>query len=160
MMCGLWRWWTVDDRWLEELDTVPCDKGLLPLCIRTRSLLKPRGCLFKSRMFVSIKEKWGNKIQKRNVWFGDAGYRSPYLSHAKRALYHLSYIPMLCWIDYHLFINNIFCIRLKAYVGVLGWSSLFELKELGWNRLLEIDDFSISYFNCKVTVIWPIQGIS
>ncbi len=24
---------------------------------------------------------------------GDAGYRSPYLSHAKRALYHLSYIP-------------------------------------------------------------------
>ena len=27
--------------------------------------------------------------------FGDAGYRSPYLSHAKRALYHLSYIPLL-----------------------------------------------------------------
>ena len=26
---------------------------------------------------------------------GDAGYRSPYLSHAKRALYHLSYIPWL-----------------------------------------------------------------
>ena len=24
---------------------------------------------------------------------GDAEYRSPYLSHAKRALYHLSYIP-------------------------------------------------------------------
>ena len=29
---------------------------------------------------------------------GDAGYRSRYLSHAKRALYHLSYIPY--W-DYH-----------------------------------------------------------
>ena len=27
--------------------------------------------------------------------FGDAGYRSPYLSHAKRALYHLSYVPQL-----------------------------------------------------------------
>jgi hypothetical protein len=27
--------------------------------------------------------------------FGDAGYRSPYFSHAKRALYHLSYIPYL-----------------------------------------------------------------
>ncbi|KAF8021708.1 hypothetical protein BT93_G1991 [Corymbia citriodora subsp. variegata] len=26
---------------------------------------------------------------------GDAGYRSPYLSHAKRALYHLSYIPLM-----------------------------------------------------------------
>ena len=35
---------------------------------------------------------------------GDAGYRSPYLSHAKRALYHLSYIPLgftLCsqWLE-------------------------------------------------------------
>ena len=25
---------------------------------------------------------------------GDGGYRSPYLPHAKRALYHLSYIPV------------------------------------------------------------------
>ena len=32
--------------------------------------------------------------------FGDAGYRSPYLSHAKRALYHLSYIPCyISWVD-------------------------------------------------------------
>ena len=28
--------------------------------------------------------------------FGDGGYRSPYLSHAKRALYHLSYVPLPC----------------------------------------------------------------
>ena len=27
--------------------------------------------------------------------FGEAGHRSPYLSHAKRALYHLSYIHMI-----------------------------------------------------------------
>ena len=27
--------------------------------------------------------------------FGDAGHCSPYLSHAKRALYHLSYIPVI-----------------------------------------------------------------
>ena len=27
--------------------------------------------------------------------FGDAGHRSPYLSHAKRALYHMSYIPIV-----------------------------------------------------------------
>ena len=26
---------------------------------------------------------------------GEVGHRSPYLSHAKRALYHLSYIPMI-----------------------------------------------------------------
>ena len=31
----------------------------------------------------------------RLLWkIGDAGHRSPYLSHAKRALYHLSYIPV------------------------------------------------------------------
>ena len=30
--------------------------------------------------------------RKKNV-YGDGGYRSPYLSHAKRALYHLSYVP-------------------------------------------------------------------
>ena len=33
-----------------------------------------------------------NKESK--VCFGDAGYRSPCLSHAKRALYHLSYTPV------------------------------------------------------------------
>ena len=33
------------------------------------------------------------KITKNII--GDAGYRSPYLSHAKRALYHLSYIPFV-----------------------------------------------------------------
>ena len=27
------------------------------------------------------------------MYFGGAGYRSRYLSHAKRALYHLSYAP-------------------------------------------------------------------
>ena len=37
-----------------------------------------------------------NKIElsKPRNYFGDAGHRSPYLSHAKRALYHLSYIPV------------------------------------------------------------------
>ncbi|QHN93348.1 uncharacterized protein DS421_17g591900 [Arachis hypogaea] len=35
---------------------------------------------------------------------GDAGYRSPYLSHAKRALYHLSYIPT-CTHLMHLYVT-------------------------------------------------------
>ena len=34
-------------------------------------------------------------VIKNNDKNGDAGYQSPYLSHAKRALYHLSYIPIL-----------------------------------------------------------------
>ena len=33
------------------------------------------------------------RIRQKGTAIGDAGYRSPYLSHAKRALYHLSYIP-------------------------------------------------------------------
>ena len=36
---------------------------------------------------------------------GDAGYRTPYLSHAKRALYHVSYIP-ICWLLQFNFILN------------------------------------------------------
>ena len=37
------------------------------------------------------------KKKKKKVTFlnGEVGYRSPYLSHAKRALYHLSYIPVV-----------------------------------------------------------------
>ena len=35
------------------------------------------------------------RIIESSKFFGDAAQRSPYLSHAKRALYHLSYIPVL-----------------------------------------------------------------
>ena len=35
----------------------------------------------------------GNIKKIKNVITGEVGYRSQYLSHAKRALYHLSYIP-------------------------------------------------------------------
>jgi hypothetical protein len=34
--------------------------------------------------------------------FGEAGYRSQYLSHAKRALYHLSYIPSHTYAHTHI----------------------------------------------------------
>ena len=35
------------------------------------------------------------KCAKEQKGAGDGGYRSPYLSHAKRALYHLSYVPIV-----------------------------------------------------------------
>ena len=35
-----------------------------------------------------------NRIVEASKTFGDAGHRSPYLSHAKQALYRLSYIPV------------------------------------------------------------------
>ena len=37
--------------------------------------------------------KQRHKDKKVRIIFGGAGYRSRYLSHAKRALYHLSYAP-------------------------------------------------------------------
>ena len=40
---------------------------------------------------------------------GDAGHRSPYLSHAKRALYHLSYIPLKEWMCFIVLLQPIFC---------------------------------------------------
>merc|ERR1739846_246312 len=39
-------------------------------------------------------EKKKMKYAKEQKGAGDGGYRSPYLSHAKRALYHLSYVPI------------------------------------------------------------------
>ncbi|KAK4423246.1 hypothetical protein Salat_1907400 [Sesamum alatum] len=52
--------------------------------------LTSKGFLPQSRTarVSSIEEK---KLKSTTI--GDAGYQSPYLSHAKRAFYHLSYIP-------------------------------------------------------------------
>ena len=52
----------------------------------------------------------GLKIKKKS--FGDAGYRSPYLSHAKRALYHLSYVPKLQYCSY----------KFSVYQPSSGWN--------------------------------------
>ena len=48
--------------------------------------------------------------------FGDAGYRSRYLSHAKRALYHLSYTP--CY-QHHTNIN--------IYIILINIENMFEI---------------------------------
>ena len=47
-----------------------------------------------SSQFFSIVSQNKIKLSNSQKCFGDAGHRSPYLSHAKRALYHLSYIPV------------------------------------------------------------------
>jgi hypothetical protein len=39
-------------------------------------------------------QKTGEAQKELQKQTGDAGYRSPYLSHAKRAFYHLNYIPL------------------------------------------------------------------
>ena len=48
-----------------------------------------------SCQFIPIISKYKWELSNPQKCFGDSGYRSPYLSHAKRALYHLSYIPVL-----------------------------------------------------------------
>ncbi len=63
---------------------------------------------------------------------GDMGYRSPHLSHAKRALYHLSYIPWLL-IFYRMLqkpINGlltVFWMELKSNLKNGDWSTSMEL---------------------------------
>ena len=42
-----------------------------------------------------------HRMTKKTKYFGGAGYRSRYLSHAKRALYHLSYAPWLNSFCFH-----------------------------------------------------------
>jgi hypothetical protein len=46
-----------------------------------------------SCLFIKIQTSAPNAESKNII--GDAGYRSRYLSHAKRALFHLSYTPVL-----------------------------------------------------------------
>ena len=46
---------------------------------------------------------------------GDGGYRSPYLSHAKRALYHLSYVPFSAS-EQQISLGHPSCVKVKLQV--------------------------------------------
>ena len=72
---------------------------------------------YVSIFHVTSKRKQKNCHKNRRFWkyfhfelikrFGDAGYRSRYLSHAKRALYHLSYTPVMADAVLCIYICNI-----------------------------------------------------
>jgi hypothetical protein len=64
----------------------------------------------------------GGKNRAKTKNNGDAGYRSPYLSHAKRALYHLSYIP--CWAI------QILRLFIPYHLWLLGTALLFTSRRL------------------------------
>jgi hypothetical protein len=79
---------------------------------------------------------------------GDAGYRSPYLSHAKRALYHLSYIPIL--LIFSSFQFSSFCYYSNSYFVpcsllckggnragqvCIGSDQFDLLEEIGWDQI-------------------------
>ena len=48
-----------------------------------------------SCQFLPIISKYKPELSYSQKCFGDAGRRFPHLSHAKRVLYHLSYIPVV-----------------------------------------------------------------
>ena len=72
----------------------------IPVMISLRSsfwtqFMKYQFPFVTSCQFIPIISKYKPELSYSQKWFGDAGHRSPYFSHAKRALYHLSYIPVL-----------------------------------------------------------------
>ena len=57
--------------------------------------LRPRAFRRSETPSLSWSQNLGRQCRSKNGDPGGAGYRSPCLSHAKRALYHLSYTPLL-----------------------------------------------------------------
>ena len=62
----------------------------------------------------------GQVMESETKTFGDGGYRSPYLSHAKRALYHLSYVPVVVDCGTELEVNHP---KVKVTLGELSVAS-------------------------------------
>ena len=65
---------------------------------RSRARHARDACPRMVRLQMGSSKQKNSKCTKEKITkniIGDAGYRSPYLSHAKRALYHLSYIPFV-----------------------------------------------------------------
>ena len=80
---------------------IACEASALPFELHPRTLQaseqNPWYISFRfarSCQFLPIISKHEIELSKPRKCFGDAGHRSPYLSHAKRTLYHLSYIPV------------------------------------------------------------------
>ena len=101
---------------LEMRGIAPRSSGL----ISGRSTIWPTSHVYQiSRNFFSLSQQlWSFSFRSQKIYllgvsicsrlsgdsdyhlmsdsrFGDAGHWTPYLSHAKRALYHLSYIPII-----------------------------------------------------------------
>ena len=66
----------------------------------------------------------GQAVKSDTKTFGDGGYRSPYLSHAKRALYHLSYVPGVVDCGTELEVNHP---KVKVTLGELSVASSVAL---------------------------------
>ena len=79
-----------------------------------------------------IGKKTGLKKEKEKT--GGEGYRSPYLSHAKRALYHLSYTPFHFWLPTTLLESDLWLgyrVERKSDLGV-EWNEKEGQVHLRW----------------------------
>ena len=72
-------------------------------------------------MLIEISQR---VMKSETKTFGDGGYRSPYLSHAKRALYHLSYVPGVVDCGTELEVNHP---KVKVTLGELSVASSVAL---------------------------------
>ena len=86
--------------WLQPKQKVRIFTVLLLDCTRVRWKQSRFSCLWiKSNIKLNQVFEFDKNLQFiskiQNDFIGGAGYRSRYLSHAKRALYHLSYAPLL-----------------------------------------------------------------
>ena len=92
------------------------------------------------------KYKW--ELSNPKKWFGDAGHRSPYLSHAKRALYHLSNIPVL------------FKLRASFWTQFMkNWFSLcneLSIPSHYQQKQTRIIEFSKMFWRCGASIPVPL----
>ena len=76
----------------------------------------PGRCKHFFASHLQPEEKKRMKCAKEQKGAGDGGYRSPYLSHAKRALYHLSYVPISV-IQEQILLGAPSCVKVKLQVA-------------------------------------------
>ena len=81
----VWYWWTQTKSYFLNFPSANYQKYNNQLSVGWMTHLWP----FHYWIEWEVRDKGIN----RKSLSGDGGYRSPYLSHAKRALYHLSYVP-------------------------------------------------------------------
>ena len=97
---------------------------------------------------------------KKRTWkkrFGDAGYRSPYFSHAKRALYHLSYIPL--WktdAHFYVFIDKQWMFKIVSYWNLVlfAWKITVPFTNLMWtlqrgSSVYDVTQILKSFYLCN-----------
>ena len=76
-----------------------CHFCYVPLLFKLRAIFWTKSMIYQLSICNELSipshyQQTPNRIVEASKSFGDAGHRSPYLSHAKQALYHLSYIPV------------------------------------------------------------------